>query len=72
MYLFVFANGCVRQVHDNLSIGDMLAITDKTLRVYTVIDNKFVLVTIDEDKVCFIPVPESSVIQCQTGRLHHT
>jgi hypothetical protein len=68
----IFANGCVRQVHDNLSVADMLAIKDKTLRVYTIHDNTFMLVTIDEEKICFVPVPESHVIQCQTGRLHHT
>jgi hypothetical protein len=72
MYLFLFANGCVRQVHDNLSIADMLAIKDKTLRVYTIHDDTFMLVTIDEEKVCFVPVPESRIVQCQTGRLHHT
>jgi hypothetical protein len=71
MYLYLFADGTIRQVHDNITISDVLAIKEGLLRVFTIHNNKFVRIVVDEEKLCVIPVQESDVIQNKEGRLHH-
>lgn len=71
MYLFVYLDGRTRQVHDNLSVQDFLAIKQKDVKVYTVKDNKFLEIIIDENKICFKPVAEARVLQSTEGRIHH-
>lgn len=73
MYLFVYADGSARQVIDNLSVADLLAVSVGTLRIFTYNfgDSKFYKVVLDENKLCKVPVLDSRVIQCEEGRLHH-
>jgi hypothetical protein len=71
MYLFIFADGRARQVHDNLTVTDLLAVKEKVLRIFTVVENNFVLLTIDNEKITPVPVVEGRIIQGTAGRIHH-
>jgi hypothetical protein len=71
MYLFVYGDGRVRQVHDNLTVTDMLALKQGELKVFTCADNEFYQIVIDESKVCKVPVQESNILKVETERLHH-
>lgn len=72
MYLFIYVDGRARQVIANLTVTDLLAIKQKLLSVYTVINDKFYKLVIDEGKLCKVPVQESIVLACKDGICHHT
>lgn len=70
MYLLVFVDHRIRQIEDNLTVAEMLAIQERTLRVFQVIDGKFLEIVIDNGKLCLVPVPVGTIIQGKEGRFH--
>jgi hypothetical protein len=71
MYLFIYHDGTCRQVTDNLTTADLLAIKTDTLRVYIFVDGQFYRIVIDENKICKVPIPEANIIKVDSNRLHH-
>ena len=71
MYLFVFSDNQVRQITDNLSVTDYIAMLSGLLRVYRAKIDGFVQIVIDNGKLCEVNVTEATIIQGEAGRLHH-
>jgi hypothetical protein len=71
MYLYIFADGTVRQVHDNISVADLIALKQGLLRIFSVVNHKFVRIVLDKEKICLVPVRESEILLNKDGRLHH-
>lgn len=70
MYLFVFVDGSVRQVFENLSQADLLAVRAKTLRVFR-FGSKFQELVVD-DRLGWLAVPSASLLIASDVRLHHS
>jgi hypothetical protein len=71
MYLFIYIDGTVRQVHDNITVADLITVKAKKLTIITVVQDKFVRFVIDEDKLCPVPIPEAKIMRTKEMRLHH-
>jgi hypothetical protein len=71
MYLFVFSNGLVRQVEDNITIVDALAMKNNLLSVYSFKDGQFYQVVIEDNQFVYKEVEQAKIVQGESGRLHH-
>jgi hypothetical protein len=72
MYLFIFADGKTRQVEDNLTILDLLAVKQNLLTIFCLREGRFHKVLMDEARLCYVPVHDSSLLISKEGRCHHT
>jgi hypothetical protein len=70
MYLFVFSDHTIRQVADNITVAELLAMQEHSLRVFQFIGENFVELIVDNGKPCLVPVREGKVFQCKDGRFH--
>ena len=71
MYLFIYADKQVRQVNDNLTIADILAVKQKILKIFTVDQDIALEIIVDNDKLCKVIVPETRILKTKQGRIHH-
>lgn len=69
MYLFIWLDGQARQVKDNLTVDDYLAVAQRLISVYR-IRKSFEKLVIDNGKACWVPVKESQVANGHPGRFH--
>lgn len=70
MYLFIYADRTCKQVTDNLSVGDLLAVRRGLLGVYRVREGRFEKLVPDERTITWVPVPESRVAFSEESRFH--
>ena len=71
MYLFLYNDGQIKQVTDNLTKLDVMAIALGEVKVFTLLNKKFVRIVVDEGKLCKVPVAESRILKTNSERLHH-
>jgi len=72
VYIFIFQDNSIKQVKDNLAVGDILAVQQKLLKIirFNKTKNIFQYLVIDNNKLVWIPVRESNVVGCHEGRFH--
>lgn len=72
MYLFIFANGSIKKVDDNITVADMLAVKQKLLKIvrFNLEKKVFQELVIDESKALWLTVKQSYDIICSSGKTH--
>jgi len=72
MYLFIFANGTIKSVADNITVADMLAVKQKLLKIvrFNLEKKVFQELVIDESKALWLTVKQSYDIICSSGKTH--
>lgn len=69
MLLYVFRDGTAKQVQDNPSVLDLLAVRQGGLSIYKYSDKQY-LRLIFEDDFKWEQVENEKIISCSEGRLH--
>jgi hypothetical protein len=70
MYLLVFRDLTVRQVHDNLTVADLLAVRERLARIFTINEKDFLEIVLDDGKMCIVPIKEAKPLSCSAGKVH--
>lgn len=69
MYLLIFADKTVKQIADNLTIADILAIKQGTLTVLRFYNDNFQKLKIKSDKLVWTNLPQASRLGCVDGMI---
>jgi hypothetical protein len=70
MYIFVWIDGSIRTVNDNLTVGDMMGVLHGTVNVLRVRSSSVERLTPDEGKLYWVPVKESSSVASTEVKFH--
>jgi hypothetical protein len=70
VYVFVYKNGTFKQVTDNLSVADILAVTEGVLSIVR-FHGKFQYLVNTGEALVWRPVPEATLLIAGDARLHH-
>lgn len=70
MLLYVFIDGTCKQVEDNISVADMLAVKQGLLKIVKWHKGQFVYLVQDESKLLWVPIKKGFTISCPDARVH--
>lgn len=70
MYLFLFKDGSVRQVADNLTVVDILACKQGLLKIIRCVKQSFEKLLICDDGLKWKRVKKGNIFSIQDGRFH--
>jgi hypothetical protein len=70
MYLLVLADRSARQVVDNLTVADLLAVAQGLAHVYRLHEARYETLVFDLGRPCWLPVRPARVAACPDARLH--
>ncbi len=70
MYLFIFVDGTFKQVNENLSVTDLVAVKSGLLKILRSHLNSFQALTFKQEKLVWSPVPEAKVLTLRESRIH--
>ncbi len=71
MFLYIFTDGQIKQVSENPTIVDLLAVSQSLLTIIKFDKKKgFFRLIKDESKLCWVPVKDAQVLTSETDRVH--
>lgn len=70
MFLYIFKNGDIKQVADNPTVADTIAVGLGGLTILKCVQNVFYKLVLEKNKICWTKVEDCVTLSCRDGRFH--
>lgn len=70
MFLYLFRKDCIKQVTDNPSVADVIAVGLGGLMIIKFDGKSFLKMSVESGKITWTKVEEADILSCRDGRIH--